>query len=200
MDDHQEGMFIVGRLVDFAEVYLGRAPAKTGPDDAKVAVPMLALRDVGSRITVRSELENVDATASLEGVRLAQSGDVVVTARGRLRAAIIEPQHEGVAIGPNLILIRVRDGLPPALVVAFLRHPEVERRLVVETAGTSTPGISIEALRQLEMRIPPAETWAEAAELVDAVEAYHDEIVESARLMKQGVSEWVFDQMAENPS
>lgn len=157
---------------------------------------MLSLRDVGARIAPRDQLEEAHVPAASEVLRLAEAGDIVMTARGRLRAAVVEQQHAGVAVGPNLILLRLKDGFPAPLMLAYLRHPEIEQRLMMETAGTATPGISVEGLRQLEAQLPPPATWADATALVESVEAYHDEILESARLLKQGVSEWLFDQMA----
>jgi hypothetical protein len=159
---------------------------------------VLSLRDVGARIAPRDQLEEVQAPAGSEALRVAEAGDIVMTARGRLRAALVEQQHAGVVVGPNLILLRLKSGFPAPLMLAYLRHPEIERRLMMETAGTATPGISIEGLRQLETQLPPPESWADATELVESVDLYHDEILESARLLKQGVSEWLFDQMAEN--
>lgn len=108
---------------------------------------------------------------------------------------MVDVAHEGVVVGLNLILLRVKDQFPPSLLLAFLRHPQVEQRLIMESAGTATAGISVEVLRQLPIRLPPPSIWGDAAELVVNVDAYHDEMVEAARLFRQGVSEWLFEQM-----
>lgn len=187
----------MGKLLDFADIFLGKAPPRREPSENNVAVPVLSLRDVGGRIAPREQLESVEAPAGSEALRIAEPGDIVMTARGRLRVALVEHQHAGVAVGPNLILLRLKGGFPAPLMVAYLRHPEIERRLMMETAGTATPGISVEGLRQLETQLPPEGSWADATELVESVDLYHDEILESARLLRQGVSEWLFDQMTE---
>lgn len=182
-------------LVEIADVFLGRAPPKPRAGGTALRAPILALRDVGARIAPREALEEVDLDSDFPALRPTEVGDIVLTARGRPRAALVTDRSAGVLVGANLMLIRITNGLPPPLLLNYLRHPEVERRLLTETAGTSTPGVSAEALRHLQVVMPPRRLWEEAAHLVEAVDRYHDTVVEAVGLFKESVSEWVYQRM-----
>jgi hypothetical protein len=183
------------RIAEIADVFSGRAPTKPQDDDPAARLPMLALRDIGVRITPRDRLELVETAKIVDTDRLLMPGDVVVTSRGRVRAAVAEGEHAGTLVGPNLVWIRLRTELPPALLAAYLRHPEVERELFAEMVGTATSGFSVDGLRQLEVIEIPAGDAATMTELVSAVDEYHDEVVEAVRLLKQGVSEYIYQRM-----
>ena len=180
------------RLVDIADVFLGRAPPRAAAGEPQVDVQVLTMRDVGVAIVPRDLIETVGLAASPDSDRLLRAGDVAVTSRGRLRAGVANIEHEGVLVGHNMMLIRLRNTLPPQVLAAFLRHPFVEEELLTEMSGAGTPGLSLEALRNLEIKAVSGSCADLLAELVEQTEAYRLELEEGARRLARAATESVF--------
>lgn len=180
------------RLLDIADVFLGRAPPRQDAGDPGAAVQVLTMRDVNVAIAPRDQIEMVSLAGRPDPDRLLRPGDIVVTSRGRLRAAVAEREHEGLLVGHNLMLVRLRGAMPPQVLAAYLRHPIVEEGLLSEMPGAGTPGLSLDALRNLEVgEVSPARAGL-LAELVEETEAYRRELEEGARRLAQAATESVF--------
>lgn len=183
------------RLADIAHVFLGRAPTRDpgqGAIGPYVPVQLLTMRDVGLRLSSRDLIETVGLGAPPDPERLLRAGDIVVTSRGRLRAAVAEREHEGVLVGPNLILVRLYRALPPHVLAAYLRHPVVEEELLAETSGTGTPGLSLDVLKNLVVRDMSEARAGVLAELVEQTEAYRRDLDEGVRRLAEAATESVF--------
>jgi len=186
------------QLAEIAHVYLGRAPARDGGGVGPfVPVPLLTMRDVGVRIAPRDQIETVGLGAPPDPDRLLRTGDIAVTSRGRLRAAVAEREHEGVLVGHNLILVRLHQSLPPYVLAAYLRHPVVEEELLSETSSAGTPGLSLDNLRNLNLQNISEGRADLLAELVEQTEAYRRELEEGVRRLAEAATESVFRSLRE---
>jgi hypothetical protein len=188
------------RLADIADVFSGRPISRLRGDEVLFPRRVLALRDVTTRVARIDSLEEVEAPLGSETERLSlRSGDIVVTSRGRVRAAVSEAEHEGVLVGPNLVVVRLNhSGLPPELLAAYLRHPEVERELLAQMPGTGTPGFTVEGLKSLEVQMPVAPAAQDLSELVSHVENYYSHLIKGAMLTRSAVLEVVYDTLNPN--
>lgn len=158
----------------------------------------MALRDVSKALAPIEELEMVDAPDTRELERLSvRPGDIVATARGaRVRTAVATDEHAGVLVGANLVVVRLRAPILPALIAAFLKHPIVEADLQSDFAGTGTPGFSVERLRQLEFELVPESLAIDLVELTELTEARLDRVVAAAQLQREAATELVFRHLA----
>lgn len=134
-------------------------------------------------------------TRELERLSVAR-GDIILTSRGRLRVAVASSEHSGALVGANLVVIRLSTEYPPGLLAAYLRHPVIEERLFSEFASSATPGFSVEALKQLEVRLLPPEVALRFARLMERVDDYHEDVVRAASLFRGAVLESIFQHMS----
>lgn len=182
-------------LIDIAEVFSGRPPRRAETGEATTRVPLLTMRDVGVRISPRPALDEAEVTGDPDPNRRLQLGDVVVTSRGRIRAAVAQEEHEGVLVGPNLMFVRILTDFPATLLAAYLRHPEIEARLLGDTGGTGTPGLSLDTLRNLSLRAVTAPRASSLSALVEEAENYRLQVEAGARLLSEAVAEAVYDRL-----
>lgn len=182
-------------LVEIAEVFSGRPPRRAEADEPTTRAPVLTMRDVGLRISPRAVLEEAEVTGDPDPNRRLQVGDVVVTSRGRIRAAVAQEEHEGVLVGPNLMFVRIFTDFPAALLAAYLRHPEIEARLLGDTGGTGTPGLSLETLRNMSLRALTVPRASSLSALVEEAENYRLEVEAGARLLSEAAAEAVYDRL-----
>lgn len=166
-------------LGEIAEVFAGKASTrlKSGASEA----PLVNLRDIGREgLASVEQMEHV-AIAPDERARFGiQPGDLIASVRGTFRVAVAGPEHDRAVAGANTAVIRLRRGIPPNVVAAYLRHPEMTARLMSAFTGSTIQGISLENLKQTEIRLPDHGTLAALDELVDAEGRYHYATLASA--------------------
>ncbi|WP_295225059.1 restriction endonuclease subunit S [uncultured Brevundimonas sp.] len=187
-------------LSEIAEVFSGRPPQKVDEGAATTEIPIVAMRDVGVRIAPRDVLETVEVGGDPDPKRRLQAGDILVTSRGRVRAAVAKDEHVDVLVGPNLMLIRPIGGYPSSLLAAFLRHPAIEARLLDLTATSGTPGFTMDDIRSLELEPVTAERAKQLAELVEETDAYVREIQVGAGRLNAAAVEAVFSHLDVEPT
>lgn len=180
------------KLAEIADVFSGRPPQRVVEGEATANVPVLSMRDVGQRITPLEDLDLTPVGGEPDPTRRLQAGDVVVTSRGRVRAAVAGEEHAGMLVGPNLMIVRLRDSMPPALLAAYLRHPIVEARLLEDISGTGTPGFSMDTLRSLPLRRVSSDRAVALAALVEETDQYRQEVEAGARQLGEATAETVF--------
>lgn len=171
------------RLGDAVEaIFSGRVLSRGG--DGGKPVPVLGLKDIGVELAPRAGLETVSVANGFDAGRLSlHEGDVVVTSRTtKVRAAVAGPDHRGVLVGPNLIVVRPSELLSGQLIAAYLRHPSVQAELLSEFASKTPPGFSVGGLGRLEIAIPTYEHQSALAELVHAAEEHAASVQKAAEL------------------
>lgn len=188
------------RLSEIAEVFSGRPPQKVEDGEASEQVPILAMRDVGVRIMGRDHLETVPVGGQPDPKRRIRPGDVVVTSRGRVRAAVAREEHDGVLLGPNLMLVRPMVDYPSSVLAAYIRHPAIEARLLEDTMTSGTPGFSMESLRSLELTPLPPGRAERLAELVEETDTYVREVQAGANRLTAAAIETVFAHLDVKPA
>ena len=182
------------QLGDAAQIFSGRPIRRAGDTEAFRSVRIVGLRDIGRQITPPTELEEARVSETDDSSRSAlRPGDVVVTARGsNVRAAVATPEHEGVLAGSNLIVIRLEADIPPEMIAAYLRHPEISARLLRDFVGSSTAGFTIDSLRRIELELTAPDCAAQLAELVKRVDAYADHQRKVIELRQTAADEAIF--------
>lgn len=123
-------------------------------------------------------------------------GDVLVTARGNPRVAPVRGDHVGCLAGPNIIVIRPASMLDAALVQAFLQHADTQARLKRESVGTTVPTLTVKAVSELELAIPPVEEQRKLARLVTLAENQLRSVRRAAELRQLLAQELVMRTMA----
>lgn len=180
------------KLSEIADVFSGRPPQRAVAGEPTANVPVLSMRDVGQRITPRDELELTPVGGEPDPTRRLQTGDVVITSRGRVRAAVAGEEHAGILVGPNLMIVRLQGSMPPALLAAYLRHPIIGARLLEDISGTGTPGFSMDTLRSLPLRDISTDRAVALAALVEETDQYRQEVEAGARQLGEATAETVF--------
>lgn len=187
-------------LAEIAEVFSGRPPQKVDDGAPSSEVPIVAMRDVGVRIAPRTVLDTVVVGGQPDPRRRLQPGDVLVTSRGRVRAAVAQSEHAGVLVGPNLMLVRPTGRYPASLLAAFLRHPAIEARLLELTATSGTPGFTMDDIRSLELGKVTSDRARKLARLVEETDAYVRDIQAGAGRLNAAAVETVFAHLHVEPT
>lgn len=181
----------LGELAD--QIIVGRSLRGLATDGA--SRPVLNLRDVTRVLAPMDNLDTALATAAeIERLQL-EPGDVVVTARGNIRAAVVSGYQAGTLLGANLIAIRLRNSLSPHLLAAFLRHPTTIATLTADFAGTTTAGFTVDSLRRLPIQNQPANP-DKFADLIRYVDLYTTRQARALQLYEQAADEAAFQCLA----
>jgi hypothetical protein len=163
----------VKQFGDLADaIFSGRASTrlKRGPDELTV----VNMRDVSTTIAPSDQLEiAVDVSASDATKFMLRDGDVLVTNRGTLRAAVVGPGNANNVAGANTVVVRLRSEFPPNVIAAFLRHPRIGDLLAKEFSGSTTPGFSVDGLKSLPIRVPESAQLEQLSAMVHATDQYY---------------------------
>ena len=182
-------------------VFVGRSLSriKLAPDAP--ATPVISARDVQDVLPPVETLETIQAVFNrdLEDVRL-QAGDVVVTARGPVRAAVVEDEHKGALAGPNLVVVHLDPGPLPYVLAAYLRHPVIQERLQASTRGTATTGLGVSDLRALPLRRPGAYGLETTSEIVVLTNRYAVAALTAVEKRRQLALRFAYDALLPDPA
>ena len=158
---------------------------------------ILGPKDITTRIAPAEDLDIVEGPESGSRNRLElQQGDIVVTSRGAVRAAVASEEHAGVLVGANLVVVRPHLKVGPHLIAAYLRHPAIQEHLLAEYSGSATPGFSIETLKQLDIQYPKDSILSDLQRIASTVESYAENLEDAASLRRRAVVEMVFENMS----
>lgn len=185
-------------LADVAEIFIG-LPTKISRFQGIGAIPVLSVRALGDRGIERNELIHADVGGrSVEGYCV-RSGDVVIPARSTsLKAAVTPPELEGTPMNATLIGVRCGPELDPHLLVAYLCHPD-GLTAVAEHAqsGTAQMNITVKALSQLLVPVPPREKQRMLVEMLQAADVAFFSAVDAARRRKKLAMDIILTRMTE---
>jgi hypothetical protein len=177
---------MMGQKVQLSEavglIFAGRQAPRG--DGGGLDQPILGLKDVGSSLTPVDDLELASIPPGLDPNRTRlQVGDVVVTARtAKIRAVVVPATHQGVFVGPNLVVIRPTERLSAEVIAAYLRHPSIQNQLLAEFASRTPPGFSVNGISRLELVLPSRRQQRLLRELVIGAEVYAAAATEAAQL------------------
>lgn len=91
---------------------------------------------------------------------LLMPGDILFAAKGTNNFAVMAPVAEvNAAASPSFIVIRLKNPkeILPEFLVMFLNLPGTQAQIKTEAKGTAIPAISLQALANLNVHIPPLE-------------------------------------------
>lgn len=160
----------LGELVE--SIFSGRAATRLKPGSDELAI--VNMRDVGTAIAPRNQLEVARSVSAHDASRvLLREGDIIVTNRGSVRAAVVSSENIDDVAGANTVVVRLLPGIPPNVIAAFLRHPRIAGLLMKEFSGSTTAGFSVEGLKSLRISLPDTEALAALSAMADAAEKYH---------------------------
>jgi restriction endonuclease S subunit len=97
-------------------------------------------------------------------------GDVLVSARGVMKVALVGDEHEGCLAGPNIIVVRPGSNLEPALVLAFLRHPVTEANIYRMSLTTTVSSVNVKTISDLQIVVPPRQEQILLSRVVELAE------------------------------
>lgn len=170
----------VGNLGALAQaIFAGKAVSRLTPGEDTVTI--INMRDVGVEIAPRSALEVQDKVnaSGLAHLRL-QPGDIVMTSRGTIRAAVADAEHAGAIPGANTVVIRLPPHVPARVIAAYLRHPRIVATLMREFVGSTTAGFSVAGLGRLPLVLADKLTLDQMDQMIDAEGRYYAAMVEAA--------------------
>ncbi len=185
------------QLGSVAHIYAG-TPTRSGKASGRRGIHrVLSVRALThSRLLPEALIGGVPLSSVAEKY-LACSGDVIIPARSTsFGAAIVPDELDGVVVNATLIGIRCGERLHPRLLAAYLRHP-VGRAEIDELSqsGTAQMNITVRALANLRIPLPPRDTQARIARMLEAADAAYDAAVQAAERRTSIANEIVLQAM-----
>lgn len=188
-------MVTLGELA--RDIFVGRPLSRIKVVPDAPPIPLVSPRDVEDVLSPVEDLETLQTVLSsdIKRARL-EAGDVVVTARGSVRAAVAEEEHRGAIVGPNLVVVRLEPGPLPYVVAAYLRHPLVQEHLQAQTRGTATAGLGVGDLRALPLMLPDENELKTICEVVVLTDRYASAALTAVARRRQIALRLVHDALA----
>jgi len=128
---------------------------------------------------------------------VARTGDVILPARSTsFTAAVLPAELDGVVINATLIAIRCDEQMLPTLLAAYFRHPAGRTAIEEHSqSGTVQMNITVRALEQIPVPVPPIQEQHRIAQLLEVAEDAHLMAVESAVRRRRLASEIAYQEM-----
>lgn len=181
------------------DIFAGKPTSRLKTDAAGRDLRVVSIKDVDVSISPLERLEQVRVLALSDLQRLQlQLNDIVITARGAVRSAVVREQHIGSLPGANLIVVRPKPQINAEAIAAYLRHPKIEELLLSDFAGSVTPGFSVHALKKLPIKLPSLEILSKLADLSDTTEKYIAAIEASAKMRRMITLEAIYSNLWPN--
>lgn len=155
------------------------------------------------RLRVIESADIVDGRVGLEGGReieverteraerhLLRPYDILVTARSQtVKAALVSPEVSRTVAGSTLLVVRTPDpasGLAHFL-WSYLTSARGRAEMASRLTATSLPALSVKALGDVPVDVPPPADLRRLAELIDAAEESYCAAIEAAHLRRNAV-------------
>ena len=181
-------------LKEVAEVFTGPpAPSarvrtvlrEAGPIEA----PLLTVGALGDRAVLPDEVKTIhaDAEAVLADYRVAD-GDILIAARSTLiRCAVVPPELDGAVASSSVLAIRCDPArLLPRMLAAYFEHHTGRTALLGASQSTTEQlSLTVKALKELPVPVPPIEVQHQMVGLLEAADAQRAAAEESIRIRYQ---------------
>lgn len=195
------------QLKEVAEVFTGPpAPAarvRTVLRDAgPIAAPLLTVGAIRDRAVLPSAIKTVfaDTESVLANYRVTK-GDILLAARTTLmRCMVVPPELDGAVVSASVLAIRCNTALLlPRMLMAFFEHPAGQAKLLGMSQSTTVQhSLTVRALRELDVPIPPIEVQRRMAGLLEAADAQREAAEESIRIRYQTALHLAVTSMTQN--
>jgi hypothetical protein len=155
------------QLSDLAEVQMGYAFRSRLEHDPQGDVAVIQMKDIDDEHLLHAQEALRITLPRGKTHHLLQAGDLLFRSRGRSNGAALV----GAGIGPAvlaapMLLIRPQRVLP-AYLGWYLNAPTTQNQLTAMAEGTSVRMISAEALKALEIPVPPPELQQHIVQVAD---------------------------------
>lgn len=158
------------RLDHLAEVQTGYSFRSRLAHDPAGTLAVIQMKDLDAANNVRDDYALRVSLADSNDRHLLRPGDLLFRSRGRSYGASLVPDGIGPAVlAAPMLLIRPHRVLP-AYLAWYLNARPTQTELAARAAGTSVQMISAEALKALEVPVPPTAVQKQIADLAALVE------------------------------
>lgn len=187
-------MAMFRRVCEIAEVFTG--PAGPGArartvyqESGPIKARLLTVGAVGDGVVIADEVTVIHAETetSLRHYRLAD-GDILLAARSTLiRCAVVPPELDGAVASASVLAIRCDTAhLLPRMLMAFFQHPAGRAALLGASQSTTVQhSLTVKALKELAVPVPPIEVQRSMVGLLEAADAQRAAAEESIRIRYQ---------------
>ena len=184
-------------LTSVARVFAGVPTKRYDRKSGEPPVRVLSVRALNGRKIEPSELIRVLPLSRDRGKYTVAPGDIIIPARSTsFTAAIVPDELDGIAINATLIGIKCGERLLPELLVAYLRHPAglaaIEER---SQSGTLQMNITVRALEDLPVPVPPIEHQKRIADMLESADAAHEAAIQAAARRRRLAGEVAYQEM-----
>lgn len=164
------------------------------------------------RLSVVESADIVDGRVDLEGGReidverteraerhLLRPFDILVTARAQnVRAALVPPEVSRTVAGSTLLVVRTPDpgsGLAH-FIWYYLTSTRGRAELAARLTATSLPTLSVKALGNVPLMVPPPADLRRLVELIEASQETYDAAIEAARIRHEVLRDSIIAEVA----
>ena len=145
-------------------------------------VPFVQTRDIGSRLDI-TKLDRTDPKiAAAYGRSTLRPGDILVALRSDIGSAAVVPiELDGANISRGVARVRIGSANDSEFVRYALESPAARDSIRMLTSGSTLRELSIGALRQVQISVPPL---AEQRKIAEILRTWDDAIDAELRLLK----------------
>lgn len=155
------------RLGDLATTLQGRVPARTTDDqDGQRFFGMAEISGHQPRV--------VEPQIDLSGALYLEPGDVVVALLGEVgKSAMVDRRSVGAVLGRECAVLRVtaEDRVLSAWLYAWTQSPHFKTQIAQHVSGATMPRVSVRALKEFVLPLPPLPQQHELADRIDVLNA-----------------------------
>ena len=171
-------------------------------DAGAVAAPLLTVGAIGDGVILPDEIKTVhaDAESAVADYRVTD-GDILLAARSTLiRCAVVPPELDGAVASSSVLAIRCDTArLLPRMLMDFFQHPAGQAALLGASQSTTTQhSLTVRALKELLVPVPPIEVQRRMVGLLEAADAQREAAEESIRIRYQTALHLAVTSMTQN--
>ncbi len=122
-------------------------------------VPLINIKDIqeGAINAKAIDYVSVHKTDILEESRISP-GDIIISIRGSsFKIAVADETISNFVISSNLVALTLSNEIRPEFLAAYLESPAGQSQLQAFAGGGTTKGLSLKALLEVEIPVPPLE-------------------------------------------
>ncbi len=158
-------------------------------ETGQVEAPLLTVGAIGEGNILSGEVKTTfaDTESALADYRVAE-GDILIAARSTLmRCAVVPPELDGAVASSSVLAIRCNpERLLPRMLAAFFEHHAGRAALLGASQSTTEQlSLTVKALKELPVPVPPIEVQQRTVGLLVAADAVRAAGAESIRIRYQ---------------
>jgi len=159
-------------------------------------IPLINIKDIVDGQIEFSNLSYLDPETINKPERFTvYPGNVIVTCRGtQLKIALVPDAIKKAIITANLIAIRVKEGLSPLFLTAYLKTKKGQRALLTNATSTNVQLVlNVSDVGEVIIPVPPISLQEKIANLANVAEEQYRLSIESANLYRTITNQVIID-------